>query len=102
MKQHWAAGLELVLIHDGQYTDVHLRSNGAGDDGMGIVNDLLEIADDEWRAADFIHLVALLLHLLLVGLQSLLVVDKLLLQDEKVLDARQLEAPESASCMGGD
>ena len=85
VEEDGAAGLELVLVDEGEDGDVVLAAHRGGDDGVRVVDDLLEGADRHGRAAQLVHLGALLLVLLVLRLQTLLVPDELLLHQQVVL-----------------
>ena len=102
VKEDGGAGLEEVLVDAGQDVDVVLRPDAAGHDGVVVVDELLERPDGEGGAAELLELLPLLLVALLVRLEHLVVADELLLQEEKVLDALQLQEPELALGVGDD
>lgn len=67
---------------------------------MVVVDNLLERAYLHWAAAQFIDLRPLFQSLVLSNrFQSLLILHELLLQQEVVLDALELEQLQSASCI---
>ncbi len=88
--------LEEVLVDAGKDVDVVLRPHAAGHDGVVVVDELLEGADGEGSSAELLQLLPLLLVPLLVRLKHLVVADELLLQQQKVLDALQLQEAELA------
>lgn len=56
VEQHGAPGLEQVLIDEGQHADVVLGPDGGGDDGVVVVDHLLQRADRQGAAAQVLHL----------------------------------------------
>lgn len=96
MHQDRAARLELVLIHKRQDPDVVLGSDGRRDDGVVLIDELLKIPNAHGRASEIVDLGAVLLGLLLLGLEALLVAHELLLHQQIVLHALQLQQPELA------
>lgn len=97
-----ATRLELVLIDEGEDPDVVLGAHGGGDDGVVLVDELLEASDAHGRAAEVVDLGSILLVAVLLGLEALLGGDELLLHEEVVLDAVELEEAELAFAEGGD
>merc|ERR1719427_167138 len=102
IEENAAAWLQLVLVHEAEDGHVELAAHAGGDNGVGVVNDLLQVANTHGCSSQVIHLATLLLVLLLLGLQSLLVPDELLLHQEIVLDPLLLEEPQPALSVGGD
>jgi hypothetical protein len=94
--QYGASRLELVLVNEGHYPDVVLGPDGRGDDGVALVDDLLERADAHGGASEVVDLGSILLRLVLAGAQALLAGHELLLHEEVVLDALELEQAEAA------
>ena len=91
-----AAWLQLVLVDKAEDADVVLTANAGADDGVVVVNDLLEVADTHRCSPQVVHLAALFLVLLLLGLETFLVPDELLLHEKVVLDPLHLEEPQPA------
>ena len=102
MHEDGAAGLELVLVDEGEDADVVLGADGGGDDGMALVDDLLEGSDAHGGAAEVVDLGSVLLGLVLGGAEALLGGDELLLHEEVVLDPLELEEAEAALGERGD
>mmetsp|Transcript_1778 Transcript_1778/g.3834 ORF Transcript_1778/g.3834 Transcript_1778/m.3834 type:complete len:429 (-) Transcript_1778:221-1507(-) len=90
VREERGAGLELVLVDERHDVDVVLRPDGGRDDGVVVVDHLLESRHPHRRAADVVHLGALLLRRLLLRLHLLLPRHKLLFHEEVVLDALEL------------
>jgi hypothetical protein len=91
-----APRLELVLVNEGEDADIVLGSDGGGDDGVALVDDLLEGSDAHGGASEVVDLGSVLLGLVLLGAEALLSGDELLLHEEVVLDPVELEEAESA------
>merc|ERR1719427_34716 len=102
IEENAAAWLQLVLVHEAEDGHVVLAAHAGGDDGVVVVNDLLQVANTHGCSSQVIHLATLLLVLLLLGLQSLLIPDELLLHQEIILDPLLLEEPQPALGMRGD
>lgn len=51
MHEDGASWLELVLVDEGEDADVVLGADGGGDDGVALIDDLLERSDAHGRAA---------------------------------------------------
>ena len=94
VEEDGAAGLELVLVDEGEDGDVVLGANAGGNDSVVVVDDFLEVANRHWCSSQVVNLAALLLVLLILGLQALLVPDELLLHEKIVLDPLHLEEPQ--------
>merc|ERR1719427_2170702 len=102
IEENAAAWLQLVLVYEAEYGHVVLATHAGGDDGVVVINDLLQVANTHGCSSQDVHLATFLLVLLLLGLQSLLVPDELLLHQEIILDPLLLEKPQPALCMRGD
>lgn len=76
-----------------------LAADRRRDDCVGVVDDLLKCSDRHGRAAQVVHLRALLLIALFLWLQPLLVADELLLHQQVVLDTLHLEQLQAATRM---
>mmetsp|Transcript_23050 Transcript_23050/g.36941 ORF Transcript_23050/g.36941 Transcript_23050/m.36941 type:complete len:416 (+) Transcript_23050:163-1410(+) len=85
VEQHGARRLQQVLVDKRQNVDVVLRAHGGAHNAMILVDELLQRANDEWRARHLLNLVALLFVALFFGLDRFLVRDKLLLQQQPVI-----------------
>ena len=101
VEQDTAAGLQLVLVDKAEDADVVLTADTGADDGVIVINDLLQVANTHGSSSQVVNLAALLLVLLILGLQALLVPDELLLHEKIVLDPLHLEEPQPAFGMRG-
>ena len=61
IEQHRAARLQLVLVDEAEDADVVLAADRGADDGVVVVDDLLQVSHRHRRAAEIVHLVPLLL-----------------------------------------
>lgn len=68
MKEHRAARLQQILVHEAENVHVVLRSDGRGDDGVIVVDHLLQRAHRQRRPAKVIYLLPFLLVFLLTRL----------------------------------
>jgi hypothetical protein len=91
-----ASRLELVLVDKGEDADIVLGSDRGGDDGVALVDNLLEGSDAHGGAAEVVDLGSVLLGLVFLGTEAFLRGDELLLHEEVVLDPLELEEAESA------
>lgn len=96
MHKNGTSGLQLILIDKREDPDVVLGPNRGRDNGVILVNELLETADAHGGATEIVDLRAVLLVLLLLGPEPLLVGHELLLHQEIVFDALQLQEAELA------
>mmetsp|Transcript_15606 Transcript_15606/g.41971 ORF Transcript_15606/g.41971 Transcript_15606/m.41971 type:complete len:472 (-) Transcript_15606:253-1668(-) len=99
VEENGGSRLELVLVHKRGDADVVLRPHRGRHNRVIVVDDFLQAADAHRGAPDLVDLRAVLLGLLLARLDHLLVRDELLLHEQKVLDALELEHPQPA--LGG-
>ena len=114
VQQHRAPGLQQAPVHKAHDGHVVLRPHRARDDRVRLVDDLLERADRHRRAAEVVDLGAVAVLVVArvdrscprsgggLGLEGLVRGDKLLLHQEPVLEALQLEEPEAALGRGDD
>ena len=96
MHKNRAARLELILIDKRQDPDVILGPHRGGNDGVILVNQLLQIADAHGGASQIVDLGAILLRLLLLGLEPLLIGHELLLHKQVIFDSVELEQAQLA------
>ena len=116
MQEHAGAGLEQVLVDEAHDADVVLGPRGAADNGMVVVNHLLEGANAHGTATHVIHTATLVGHAVLARLrarggallgglglaQALLVLDIFFLKEQVVVDALHAQQAELASARGVD
>ena len=93
-----AAGLQEILVDEAHDADIVLGARRAAHDRMLVVNDLLERAHGHGASANIVHARALFGILVVLGPQAVLVHHKLLLEEEVVLDALQLQQLQAAPC----
>ena len=94
VEKNATAGLQLILVDKAEDADVVLTADTGADDGVIVINDLLQVANTHGSSSQVVNLAALLLVLLILGLQALLVPDELLLHEKIVLDPLHLEEPQ--------
>ncbi len=80
--QNGAFRLKLVLIDEGEDANVALEPDGGGDDGMVLVDELLEVPDAHGRSAEIVDLGSILLALVLARAEALLIGDELLIHED--------------------
>merc|ERR1719320_92168 len=95
-----AARLQLVLVNEAEDGHVVLAANAGGDDGVVVVDNLLQVSHTHRCSSKIINLATLLFVLLLLRLQSLLISDELLLHQKIVFDPLLLEQPQPALGVG--
>ena len=96
VEEHGASWLELGLVDEAGDAHIVLGTHVGGHDGVVFVDDLLEGSDGQRAPAEIVDAVLLLLPALVGRLDALLVRDELLLDEEVVLDALELEETEVA------
>ena len=106
MQQHLTPRLQQVLVHIAHNANIELRPTRRTDNRMVVVHDLLHGPHRHGAPPEIVHAAAVLLVLLLAGmirgLEELLIRDELLLKEEVVLDAIELEELEAAAGSGVD
>ena len=105
VKKNLAARLKQVLVNEAHDGDIELGSGRSTDDGVVVVNNLLERTDGHGTAPEVVDLGPVLLILLLacrLWFEALLVLDELLLHEQVVLDPLHLEELEAAAGGGVD
>jgi len=106
VKEDRAARLEEVFVDKAHNRDVALRATARRDDGVVVINDLLEGADCHGATTDIINARSLLLVLVLScniwrgSLESLLICDIFLFHEQVVFDALCLEQAETTATGG--
>mmetsp|Transcript_28895 Transcript_28895/g.66128 ORF Transcript_28895/g.66128 Transcript_28895/m.66128 type:complete len:385 (+) Transcript_28895:271-1425(+) len=91
VQQDAAAGLQKVLVHAAQHVDVIFGTHRAAHDGVVVVDHLFQSSHRHGRPPQLLQFLPLLLIPILVRLEHLVVLDELLLQQQKILDALQFQ-----------
>ena len=100
MQEDCAPRLQQILVHEAHDRHIILRAVRRADNRMLVVDDLVHGADLHRRAAEVVDFGPVLLVLILrrtLRLEPFLVRNELLLHEEVVLDALQLEQLEAAA-----
>jgi hypothetical protein len=82
-----ATGLEKVLVNEGENGHVKVKTLLRGDDGVLVIDNLLESTNDHRGVTHLLDLGSFLLLTLLLRLQEFLILDEFLLHEQVIFDS---------------
>ena len=77
----------MILVNNRQDWNIVVQALVGGNDAMIIVDDLLEVANSNWRPSKLVNFESLLFFILILRLKQLLILDELLLHQQIVFDS---------------